>query len=200
MLSEVNVNLFRAVNDLGKEYPFLNPVMVFIAEYLLFFLVVGALGYWLTRNQSNKVMVLCGLLTVLFAEIIARIAGMIHSNHQPFAELANVNQLIEKTVDNSFPSDHTILFFSLCVTYWLFKRGWGFLMIIVAIIVGISRIWVGVHYPADVFVGSIISILSAVMVYYVVPKQRITMKIIRGYERVEHNLFKKQKESKSKDM
>lgn len=36
-ISEVNISLFRLVNDLGKEHPFLNPVFSFIAEYMVFF-------------------------------------------------------------------------------------------------------------------------------------------------------------------
>ncbi len=102
--------------------------------------------------------------------------GKFHTNYQPFAELPNVNKLVEKAVNNSFPSDHTIIFFSFCITFWLFKRGWGFLWGILAVLVGISRIWVGVHYPADVLVGAIISIVSATIVYQIVLKLSLTKK------------------------
>jgi len=85
-------------------------------------------------------MVLCGITTFLLSEIIGKIAGKIHSNNQPFAELENVNKLIEKAVNNSFLSDHTILFFSICVSFCLFKRSWGSLWIVLAALVGISRI------------------------------------------------------------
>ncbi len=36
------------------------------------------------------------MITFVMAEMMEKMAGRLHSNNQPFAELANVNQLIEK--------------------------------------------------------------------------------------------------------
>lgn len=35
-LSEMNSKLFRMINNLGKQYTDLNPLFVFIAEYMIF--------------------------------------------------------------------------------------------------------------------------------------------------------------------
>ncbi|MGG2016439.1 undecaprenyl-diphosphatase [Bacillus sp. S10(2024)] len=202
---EENINLFRMINDLGKQYPYLNPAMVFIAEYMVFFLALSVVLIWFTRNKQNRIMIVCATITFVFAEIIGKIAGKFHSNNQPFAELTNVNKLIEKIVDNSFPSDHTILFFSFCVSFWLFRKGWWFLWGILASLVGISRIWVGVHYPADVLVGVIISIISSLTVYFVVPKLSLTQKLLGCYEKYEQGVLssltksKREKGNSSKD-
>jgi undecaprenyl-diphosphatase len=202
-ISEINIHFFRIINDLGKEYSPFNPVMIFIAEYMVVFLALAVIIYWLTRNKMNRLMVLCAMVTFIMAELFGKLAGKIHSNNQPFAELANVNRLIEKAVDNSFPSDHTMLFFSFCVSFWLFKRGWGFLWLVLATLVGVSRIWVGVHYPADVLVGATISVIIAIIVYKVVPKISIIHKLIGMIDKSEQfvlSALSKQKESKSKDV
>lgn len=177
-ISDVNIKVFRLINDIGKEYTILNPVMIFIAEYMAYFLVAGVLAIWFIRGNNNRMIVVCGIATLLLAEICGKIAGKLHSNKQPFAELENVNQLIDKAVDNSFPSDHTILFFSFCLSFWLFNRGWGLLLIGVASLVGVSRIWVGVHYPGDILVAVILSIISAIFVYKIVPKLHTTHKLL----------------------
>ncbi|WP_045522615.1 undecaprenyl-diphosphatase [Neobacillus niacini] len=191
----MNENLFRFINDLGKEYTSFNLVVVVIAEYMVIFLALAVLTFWFTRKHKNRIMVICGLITFAVAEIIGKVAGKIHSNHQPFAELSNVNKLIEKAIDNSFPSDHTILFFSFCVTFWLFRGGRGFTWVLLAFLVGISRIWVGVHYPADILVGAMISIVSAFVVFRVVPKLSMIQKLLGIYEKGESYILPLKKDN-----
>jgi undecaprenyl-diphosphatase len=191
----MNEYLFRLINDLGKQHPFFNPILVFIAEYMVIFLALAVVTFWFTRIKQNRIMVICGSITFVIAEILGKLAGKIHSNNQPFAELSNVNQLIEQAVDNSFPSDHTILFFSFCMTFWLFRGGKGFLWILLAVLVGISRIWVGVHYPADITVGAIISIISAFMVFRIVPKLGMTQKLLWLYDRGKSSIVSLKKDN-----
>lgn len=188
-MSDINIHFFRMINDLGKQYTYLNPFMVFVAEYTVIFLALGVLIWWFARSHKEKIMVICASATFVVSEVLGKVAGKIHSNSQPFAELSSVNQLIEKAVDNSFPSDHTILFFSFCVTFFLFRRGWGLMWIALAFLVGFSRIWVGVHYPADIIVGAIISITSAFIVYRVVPKSILVSKILGIYEKYERYIL-----------
>lgn len=191
----MNEKLFRLINDLGKEYTIVNPAVVFIAEYTVIFLAATIILFWFTRINQNRIMIICGSLTFVFAEIFGKIAGKIHSNHQPFAELSHVNQLIEKAVDNSFPSDHTILFFSFCMTFWLFKGAKGAIWILIALLVGISRIWVGVHYPADILVGAMISIVTAFMVFRIIPKLSIIQKLLGIYEKGESYILPMKKDN-----
>jgi undecaprenyl-diphosphatase len=185
-LTEINVSLFRMVNNLGKDMIFLNPAIKFIAEYLVIMLVMGIVFYWFSGSKNNRIMVICGSFTFLLAEIVGKLAGKLYSNNQPFAELENVNKLMGHEIDNSFPSDHTILFFAFCISFNLFNRKTGLLWVIAAFLVGFSRIWVGVHYPADVIAGAVISIIAALFVYRAVPKNRFIGNMLRIYEKGEN--------------
>ncbi|WP_042351544.1 undecaprenyl-diphosphatase [Bacillus massiliigorillae] len=195
MNSELNVRLFRAVNDLGIEYSFLNPVFVFLAEYMVYVLLIAVILFWFTRTNRNRIMIISAGISFILAEVLGKLAGKIHSNQQPFAELENVNKLIEKTVGNSFPSDHTILFFAFCFTFFLFNKRFKYIWLILAFLVAISRMWVGVHYPFDVTAGAIIAIISAFICYQIVPRSVAIKKLLGFYENCEQKIVPRKDQS-----
>jgi undecaprenyl-diphosphatase len=188
-LFEMNVDLFRMINDLGKEYTYLNTFFIFMAEYMVFVLAFIALVFWFTRREENRMMIISATISFILAEMIGKIAGKLHSNNQPFAELSNVNKLIEKAVDNSFPSDHTILFFAFCMTFFIYQKRWRYIWIVLALIGGVSRIWVGVHYPADVIAGAVISIFSAFIASFIIYRLTIIKKLLWLYEKGEQQIL-----------
>ncbi len=69
-------------------------------------------------------MVIQAIVAFVIAEVIGKIAGKFHLNYQPFAVLPDVNKLVDHAVDNSFPSDHTILFFQFVFRFGLFVKNW----------------------------------------------------------------------------
>lgn len=190
-LSEINIELFRMFNDLGKEIIFLNPIMIFFAKYMKYFLLFGIIMYWFTRKRENRIMIISSMFAFVIAEVFGAIAGAIHSNNQPFAELSNVNQLIGHAIDNSFPSDHAIEFFSICITFLLFKKNLRYVWLAIAILVSISRVWVGVHYPADILVGAILGIIGAALCYWIIPQLNVIKKLLDIYEQGEDYVLSK---------
>lgn len=190
-LSEINIELFRMFNDLGKEVMFLNPIMIFFAKYMKYFLLFGIIMYWFTRERENRIMIISSMFAFVVAEVFGAIAGSIHSNNQPFAELSNVNQLIGHAIDNSFPSDHAIEFFSICITFLLFKKNLRYVWLAIAILVSISRVWVGVHYPADILVGAILGIIGAALCYWIIPQLNVIKKLLDIYEQGEDYVLSK---------
>ncbi|MGZ9587285.1 undecaprenyl-diphosphatase [Paenibacillus marinisediminis] len=191
-LMDLNIEWFRAINNLGIEHTFLNPVFVFFAEYLVYILAAAMVIYWFTRISSNRMMVIQAGLSFLLAEALGKAVGLLYSNPQPFAVLPDVNKLIDKAVGNSFPSDHTILFVSICVSFWLVRRKknvLSYLWLLTAGCGAISRIGVGVHYPADVIVGALLAIASAVLVYWIVPRLRFIQSLLAMYERGEQRIL-----------
>lgn len=184
-ISDLNIELFRFINDIGKHYTIMNPIFIGLAEYTVYVLAFVLLLYWFTQQHSNRLMVISAVMAFGLAELAGKAVSILHSNLQPFAELANVNQLIEKEVNNSFPSDHTILFISVTITIWLFRRRATILWVIIGCLASISRIGVGVHYPADVLVGGMIAVISAIAAYVMVRKLRVITELLNKCERME---------------
>ncbi|WML41115.1 undecaprenyl-diphosphatase [Neobacillus sp. OS1-2] len=188
-LSQVNIDAFRAINNLGKEYDSLNPIAIFMAEYMLYILVIGLVVYWFTRTNKNRRMVIQSVLAVAIAEVLGKIAGSFYAHNQPFAVLPHVNKLVEHAVDNSFPSDHSILFFSICFSIWLVRKKEGWIWLVVAVFVAISRVMVGVHYPGDVLTGALLGVVAAIVSYWLVPKLSFVNSVLSKYEKVEQSIL-----------
>lgn len=186
-----NEDLFRWVNQLGIDHGYLNPIFIGLAEYTVLLVALMCLFIWFqNRSRTDRGMVVSAGLTFILAELMGKIAGIFYSNQQPFAEMSHVNLLIQKEVNNSFPSDHTIFIFSVCLIFWLFQKRHVYWLII-ACAVGFSRIWVGVHYPFDVLAGAVISCLIAVAVVYLPICQRSVNAILSCYEWLEQNVVRK---------
>ncbi len=88
---------------------------------------------------------------------------------RPYETWNQVQLLIGKQHDPSFPSGHTASSFAVATSLALsFQRRWaGTLLIILAAAIAISRMYVGVHYPLDVLCGMVDAILIAYVVNYV---------------------------------
>lgn len=69
---------------------------------------------------------------------------------------------------NSFPSGHTITAFALAVifTYWSKNKAWAPLFLLIAIIVGYSRMYLSEHFFEDVVAGSVIGVIVTVIWLY----------------------------------
>jgi membrane-associated phospholipid phosphatase len=64
---------------------------------------------------------------------------------------------------SSFPSGHTAAAFTLagCLVLLPAMRGWRLAALVVASLVGVSRVVVGIHWPLDVFAGALTGWLGA---------------------------------------
>ena len=81
-----------------------------------------------------------------------------------------IQLLIKEAHDASFPSGHTAASFASAVAILFYNRKMGIPAIILAVIIGFSRLYVAIHFPSDVFVGAIVGILCAIIAYFICQK------------------------------
>jgi len=117
---------------------------------------------------------LLGLLIFITSSVIAQVLkraffGDILRPLGYFGSKSNLHKVEGVTlhINNSFPSGHTTTAFALAVfllfVFKLNKNGW--LLAIIAILVGYSRVYLAVHFPIDVYFGSLIGVITSVLMY-----------------------------------
>lgn len=73
-------------------------------------------------------------------------------------DVAEVELLVAKLHDFSFPSGHTLVSFEAATALWFYHRKWGIAAFVLAALIGLSRLYLFVHYPTDVLVGVVLGI------------------------------------------
>jgi membrane-associated phospholipid phosphatase len=114
-------------------------------------------------------------LSGLFAQFLK---GLIYSPRPKdffmFREHIHLIDGVTLNGDASFPSGHAASAFALATSLALFtiNKRLSLLYLILAILVGYSRIYLAQHFPADVLGGAAIGILAAILVYLVIERFR----------------------------
>lgn len=79
-----------------------------------------------------------------------------------------LNLLIPKPSEFSFPSGHTSCSFSSAVAIFTRDKKWGTAAIILAALIGVSRMYFTVHYPTDIIGGLIVGVINGIIAYYII--------------------------------
>ena len=139
--------IFKFITSLGDEG------YVWIAIALILVLIKG----YRKAGISVGVSLLGSLLfnNMLVKNLVRRV--------RPYRVLETLTILIEEPGEYSFPSGHTSSSFAAgVVLYLLLPRKYGVPAMILAFLIGISRLYVGVHYPTDVLGGMVMGTMLAI--------------------------------------
>lgn len=112
-------------------------------------------------GDSSKEMVLSLFLSTLFVQFLKRV----FNRNRPYWILENLNTYGIDLRDYSFPSGHTTAAFTVATTLSLNFPMWAILLMIMALLVAISRVYLAVHYPTDVVAGLLIGVLTSLIVH-----------------------------------
>jgi undecaprenyl-diphosphatase len=80
--------------------------------------------------------------------------------------IENIRLLVSCGSGFSFPSSHAANSFAAATLLSIYYQKLSWLFILLAAIVGFSRIYVGVHFPLDVICGAVVGALCSLILYY----------------------------------
>lgn len=163
-----DVALLKAINNSMhcKLLDLIMPPITYLGSTV--FSLIFAL---ITLLNSNKIIHHLGVntcITLAISSFVSKIIKESVNRLRPFIEISNLNIKKIGIDEYSFPSGHTTAAFSMAVTSSLFFPNIAILAIFLASCVGISRIYLGVHYPTDVLAGSFLGSTTSILVFHVI--------------------------------
>lgn len=170
--------LFAAVNGLAGRWPWLDaPARLLLNDYFVpTVLALALLALWFEPknltglkdlsglDRRNRWAVLTATLSAALANTLLKLMNLLYFRPRPFAGYT-VNLLFYHPSDSSFPSNAATLGFAVAAGVWFYNRTWGWGLLVMAALFGLSRIFGGVHYPLDVIAGAGLGWFSAWFVY-----------------------------------
>ncbi|MBS4179231.1 phosphatase PAP2 family protein [Lederbergia citrea] len=184
----LDYKIFEMVNRYAGQSNLLDQIVILFSKFgpILF----GMVFIWLWFSKSgnkyqNRQIVLYALTITIIALGANKIIEMLYFRPRPFVTHA-VNLLSDKSsLDPSFPSNHSAGSFALAFALFWKRRKIGIVLLVVAVFMALSRLYIGVHYPLDVSAGAII----AFIVTFVVMSQSRLLEPF--YKRIIHIFSKK---------
>lgn len=172
---DFDLAVFRAINGLVGAGKILDIFGVFAAKYLGPFLFLGAAAIVFFNKDSFRKKfhgaALVALSLILSRGIFTEIIRFFFDRPRPF-ESGEVFQLIEHSFGGALPSGHAAFYFALAFAIMLLNRKWGWVFISGAFLIGLGRVFVGVHWPLDVIAGILVAALSVFIVRKLLPSNR----------------------------
>lgn len=110
--------------------------------------------------------------SVVLAAVTTGVLKVLIGRPRPMMLSASFNQFIFDWAFNSMPSGHTAATFAGLVMAGMLAPKIKPITWTVAIIVGLSRIYIGAHWPTDVILGAFIGMVSADVVKYLAFKRK----------------------------
>jgi len=160
----LDYSIFQLINSLAWHYKWLDDVGIFLAAYSQYFLGAGIVVWMLAKKdkivfwKNFKITAYFFATAIVSRFIFGEIIKRLVARPRPF-EIHQVTQLIPEDLHMSFPSGHMSFFFAFSTAVYLYNKKAGIICYAASFLMGLARIYTGVHYPADILGGMALGIL-----------------------------------------
>jgi undecaprenyl-diphosphatase len=156
---------FRLLNG-NWHNPILDHVLPFVTDagnFVLPFMVAGIIILWVGRVRGLRFLMLAVISVVVADAIGTYFFKYSFLRARPCIALAEVRLLVGCTSLPSLPSNHAVNASVLATLASLYMPRLWLPPTALALLVGYSRVYVGVHYPLDVLGGGVLGIVAALV-------------------------------------
>ena len=169
---EWEFSILYALQELHN--PVLDKIMLFITSLGddgILWIAIGVICLFFKKHRKMGLHLLLSMLcTFIVGNLILK---NLIARPRPCDIDTAVTLLISRPHSWSFPSGHSINSMSAAFALFLNNKKIGIPAVIVAVLIGFSRLYLFVHFPTDVLVGFALAILSAICVDFAFRKFQI---------------------------
>lgn len=146
-----NLYLFELINAPAHLGTAKLAVATFVAQWVVYFVPLTLVAAWLRGDEALRADLFQLVVAVLISLCLAQVVSRVWPQPRPFA-LHIGTQYLEHGVDPGLPSDHVTVFWSLGLAALTMRRLalLGLPLLAVGLLVGWSRVYLGVHFPLDI--------------------------------------------------
>lgn len=138
----------------------MNYFMIFGAEPLIYLMLIFLFIITIKGKIAERKAFILFLISLPVLILLIKFIHLFYFEPRPYITNGILPLISHTNADASFPSRHTSIAFIMALPYFYYKSRWATILILLATWVGISRIYVGVHYPLDIIGGVLVGIFS----------------------------------------
>lgn len=158
------ISIFKDINSFAKRWRWLDLTASFCARILPYLLVIFLFIFSVViKNWQIFIVPLVAAFVSRF--VIGSLIYHFYKEKRP-AKLRGTNLLIPVPTNPSFPSSHAAVFSAISFSLFAYNMNLAIIFLLVSLIIGIARVFCGVHYFRDIVGGFFAGALSATIVYY----------------------------------
>ena len=151
----------------------LDNISVIGANYLWFVIIGIAVAYFLIRPRPEQKRMLIFIALVLpLVYVASLLGGALYNDPRPFV-VGDFAPLIPHKANNGFPSDHVLWSAAMAAIMFPGNRYLSLILWVLTILVGASRVYVGVHHPIDIVGTILMVIVVAALAYFIIKKMNL---------------------------
>ncbi len=182
----LNLEILKAITSYAWKNQILDKTMILIANSHVVIIPLYLIYLWF-KGRDEKEVALLAATGIIVSLIISTGISSVYYHPRPFA-IGAANPLFGHEADSSFPSDATTAMFSLAFMILLVR--WyrsGSILVVLASLLGLARIFCGVHWPLDILGGIVVGFIGSYITFVFRNKlDKFYNNLIDKYSRVIH--------------